>query len=746
MFYFSRLKQVMIWLVVALGFIIALPNILPHSVLGYLPQWYTTLHLPMGIDLQGGTRLVAQLPPDAGKMRDDVMDIMARRFQDSEHGFHDYTITPQGKRQIRIEVPGFFDIPLLKDIVSTTAGFSLYEEDNTVAASDAITGRATLPKSSRLVYSFDDPPVGYLVSQEALLASKNIISARALPGRDSGSANLQITLDHAGSLKLRSFIAARGEKQLVAVMDGEVIKPFYPTASLPQGQLDIGPLDKTVAENLAMVMKSGPLPVDVSLVEERTVGADLGGDYARSGLMAAVAALLVVALFMIISYGLLGIVANVALAANIALLLAVLSLVGIALTLAGFAGLVLTIGISVDANILIYERIREARRNGYTVAQAFQSGFDRARGTIVDANVTVFIAALVLFLLGVGPIHGFALTVTIGILTSLFTTLTFTRLLVGIWGRSVHLHDIFARISRIIPARTHIGFMHLRKLTLGVAAIITLASLGLYMTAGMHYGIDFSGGSVAVLEARNGHTDIRDIAARANELNIDSVHVQAARNPARAFLTIGYQDMGEDAEQTVAARLRGEFDEDYTLERMDVVGPTVSETLSRSGFYAVLLSLAAIFAYIGLRFDRRFAVGAVVTTVHDIIVLTGLFVFFQWEFNLWSIAAVLAVIGYSLNDTIVVYDRIRDLLKRQVPMTIAALVDLAINRTLSRTVLTSLAALLAHIPLYYFGGPDMRNFASILLLGIVIGTYSSIFIAGPFLVLLGIWRRSSIAA
>jgi SecD/SecF fusion protein len=255
--------------------------------------------------------------------------------------------------------------------------------------------------------------------------------------------DLRLTFDDAGVDRLNDFIAAGNGKLLVAALDGEVVRVLRFTAPLRNGTLSIGPMDKTVAKNLARVMRSGPLPTDVSLVEERTIGADLGDDYARSGLMATVAAVLVVAVFMILSYGFAGLLADIALAANIALLLAVLSL-------AGFAGLVLTVGISVDGAILIYERIREDRRNGHMLSRAFASGFTRAAGTIVDANVTILIAALVLFLLGGRPVHGFALTVTAGILTSLFTTLVFMRLLVNLF----HPRDIPARLLRVIPART----------------------------------------------------------------------------------------------------------------------------------------------------------------------------------------------------------------------------------------------------------------------------------------------------
>jgi len=740
---YTLCKRFLLWLFVLSAFIVALPNILPHRVLACLPQWYAGLQLPMGLDLRGGSRLVIQVPRDQAALRDAIMHVMTLRLQHSRPDLQDFTVARQGRDQILVEVPGFFNAQFLKDILTVRAHFSLYEQQDNATIKEVMTGKARLPAGMRFVYSSDDPPVAYLVASTAIVTNKHIVSAGILSAKGAEEAELHILLDEAAARRLNHAIAAGHTRQFVAVMDDEALQPLHLASQVQGNLLTIGPVSASAAKNLASLLKYGPLAADVSLLEERTIGAELGDDYARSGLVAAGAALVIVALFMVLCYGVAGVMADLAFAVHIALLLALLTVIGSALTLAGFAGLVLTIGLSVDASILIFERIREDHRQGRALSRAIASGFTRASSTIIDANVTVLIAALVLFLLGDGPVHGFAMAVTAGVLTCLFTTLSVLRLMVCHSMARFDLPRISASFLRFIPAATQIGFMQLRHWTLGLAAILTLAGFALWVGVGIHYGIDFSGGSVAVLQARNGHADIYDIAARANDLNIDQVHVEAVRNPARALLTIRYQGIGNDGEQSVAARLRGEFNADYQFERMDVVGPAIAGSLSRSGILAVLVSLAAIFAYLWLRFSGRFAVGAMLTTAHDMVVLIGLFVFFQWEFNLWSIAAILAVIGYSLNDTIVIYDRIRALIQHKTPMKMTALVDRAINRTLSRTILTSLAMLLAHIPLYYYGGQDMRHFASILLIGIVIATYSSIFIAGPLMVWLGARRTNA---
>jgi SecD/SecF fusion protein len=280
--------------------------------------------------------------------------------------------------------------------------------------------------------------------------------------------------------------------------------------------------------------------------------------------------------------------------------------------------------------------------------------------------------------------------------------------------------------------------MKLSGITGAISAVACVAALGLYFTMGLNYGIDFDGGSSVELQSRDGAVDLEDINLRLSELNIANARVVQGKNENLAELQIGTQDSGDDAEQTVVVKLRDEFEQDYEFRRVEVVGPTVSEHLSRIGNAALGLSLIGVFAYLWMRFRWQFAVGAVLATVHDIIIMIGVFALFRLEYNLWSLAALLTVLGYSLNDTVVVYDRVRDNLRRYPQMRVSMLVDAAINQTLSRTILTSLVTVLALIPLYIFGGADIGSFAIMMALGIIIATYSSVYIAGPLLWLLGI--------
>lgn len=740
MLYFSRWKAALIWLVVLIGIILAAPNFFSRETLAKLPAFVPTEQVALGLDLSGGSRLILQVSQARQGDVDRTVEVLHRRL--SELGYGTPVVEKERKGQIRVEVPGLYDAQLLKDILSLPGNLSIQEIDPSMSPDEAIRGQA--PAEDEIVYSFDDPPVGYLLRKAPVITGANIVDAKANVGVDDEKATITLTLDQAGRERIGETTSRNIGHPFAIVIDRQVVSAPIISEKIDSDELLIsGGFDLQAANNIAIVLRSGALPTSVSVLEERTITSALGENYAAAATIAALAAAALVGLFMILSYGFLGVIAMVALAVNIFLLIAILSLVGASISLASIAGLVLTIGMAVDANVLIYERVREDRRNGYSVVQAMESGFYRALSTIIDANLTTLIAALVLFTLGTGPVHGFALTVTIGIGTSLFTTLTFTRLLIAQWVRSAKPKEVPRRYLKLVPTVTRIPFMRLQFITLGISVLACAVVIALFVNIGFNYGVDFRGGSMVELQAREGNADLADIAERMNELNIDSGKVMPAKSPRSALVLIGSQEVGDDAEQTVAVKLRGEFESEYTFQRVEVVGPTVSEQLSRAGVLAVGLSLLGIFIYVWFRFRWQLALGAVLATLHDVIILSGMFIVFGLEFNLWSVAALLTIIGYSLNDTIVIYDRIRENLRRYQSAPLPVIIDASINQTLSRTILTSFVTFLAHVPLYLFGGADIRNFALALSVGIVIASYSSIFIAGPLLVQFGLKPRSS---
>lgn len=735
MLYFPRWKSILIWLVVLAGFIFALPNFFSAQQLSGLPDVFPKNRIVTGLDLSGGSRVVLAAPEGTGaKELDEAATVMADRL--SELGYDNARLSVQNGNQLLAEVPEVYDAQLIKDLLSLK-GEITFRQAKEVTTADPL-AEGLVPSDSEVIYSFDDPPVGYIAKKAPVLTGADIADAEVGVNPDQDSV-ITLSLTDSGKNKLAAFSAANIGSVLAVVIDNQVVSAPRIREAISAGSLQLtGDFDLETLSNLSIVLRSGPLPVTVQVLEERTIASALGQNYTSYGLVAALSALVVVALFMVLSYGLLGLISVIALGVNVILVLAVVSFFGVAVGLATIAGLVLTIGMAVDSNILLFEKIREDRRNGYSVVQAIEAGFSRSRGCVIDANLTTLIAALVLMLFGSGPLFEFAIIVTIGVLTSLFTTYTFSRLLISIWVRQSKPTTIPARLLKLVPTNTKISFMKLSGITAALSAAACVGALALYFTMGLNYGIDFDGGASVELEAIEGPADLDDIRMRLSELNIDGARVVPGKNENLAELLIGSQDSGDDAEQTVVVKLRDEFAQDYEFQRVEVVGPTVSDHLSFIGNAALGLALIGVFAYLWLRFRWQFAVGAVLATVHDIIIMIGVFALFRFDYNLWSLAALLTVIGYSLNDTVVVYDRVRDNLRRFPQTRVSMLVDAAINQTLSRTILTSLVTLLALIPLYIFGGADIGSFAVMMALGIVVATYSSIYIAGPLVWLLGI--------
>lgn len=736
MLYFSRWKTILIWSVVLAGIIISLPNLFSQNLLASLPDWLHARQVPLGLDLQGGSRLRLQVDKEHLPDTEATVAVINRRL--GELGYASPLVESDRGGRVLVEVPGLYDSQLLKDILSVAGRLSFRAVDDSMPVQDAID--TAPPEDSQIAYSLDDPPVAYLVKKTPLVSNENFVDAQA--GIDTATQQPVITfrLDSLGADKFSKFTQGSVGKSFAIVLDDQVLSAPVIREPIPgnTGQI-AGNFDISGASNLALVMRAGALPAAVTVLEERTVGTDLGAASVYSGKVAALIGAVLVIAFMVVSYGLLGVIASIALVVNVILILAVLTLFGAPLTLAGVAGIVLTIGMAVDSNVLFYERIREDRRAGFSVIQAIDSGFARALATIVDANVTTLIAALVLFTLGSGPVHGFALTVTIGIVTTLFTTFTLTRLLVSVWVQRSKPKEVPAGWVKLVPNDTRIGFMKIRGLTLGFSALSSIAAVVLLVTVGMNFGIDFKGGTMVELQSQEGAIDLDDVYSRLDELNIGDVKIERFKSDDRALITVGSQGGGEDAEQTVGVKIRNEFQDEYNLPRVDVIGPSVSSELSQAGILAVVLTLVVIFAYVWFRFEWHFALGAILATIHDVLLLIAIFIIFRMEFNLWSIAALLAIVGYSLNDTVVIYDRVRENIRRYSRNTpLSVILDASINQTLSRTILTSVATFLALAVLYFYGGEDVQSFALTLVLGIIVATYSSIFVAGPLLLLFGL--------
>ncbi len=650
-----------------------------------------------------------------------------------EAGAAEPKITLPAGNRIRVEVPGVADPEQLKALVEQTAKLSLHLVDDSMPVQDAIANSP--PAGSEILYSMEDPPEAFLVRKTAFVSGKDFADAQvAMANEAEQLVAFRFTADAAGR-----FTALTGDnvgKSLAFVLDDQVLSSavIHEQITEDRGHL-VADFSEEGARDLAIMLRSGPLPAKLTVLEERTIVPSLGSDSARAAVAAGIAGAALVVGFMLLAYGVLGAIASFAVTINVAMIIGLMGLFGLPLTLPGIAGIVLTIGMAVDANVLIYERIREECANGRPFVQSIGTGFSRAFPSILDANLTTLIAIVVLLNLGTGAVRGFAFTVAIGIATTLFTAFTLTYWLTAAWASRTRPTALPQGVRTGIFDGMNIRFMSLRRYSFAISAAVVIASmvgLGLF---GMKLGIDFAGGSIIEVQAREGEADLVDIRERLSELNLGAIEVgPALSGPDAATIRVPTQEAGENAEQSAVIIIRDELEGGYEFRRVEVVGPSVSGELAAKAALGVAAALAAILIYIWFRFRWQFALGAIIATLHDVVITIGLFVLAGIEFNVASVAAVLTIIGYSLNDTVVVYDRVRENMKRFPRMPLPLLIDASINQTLSRTVLTSLTTVLALAALSVFGGEMIRSFAFVMLFGVAVATFSSIYMAAPMLI------------
>lgn len=669
------------------------------------------------------------------------IEVVRRRID--ELGTTEPTIQRQGADRILVQVPGFGEPERLKALLQQTAKLSFRFVDQSISVVEAEQTRP--PVGSAILESLTqedrDAGLRYLVEDRIIVSGEDLVDAQPGFTQQTNETVVTFRFNTAGARKFGRATQENVGRPFAIVLDDKVVSA--PTIQEPilggSGQIT-GNFDVDSANDFSVLLRAGALPAELTIVEERSVGPGLGQDSIDAGFLASIAGSIGVIVFMIMVYGRFGIIADIALAANITLIMGALTVLGATLTLPGIAGIVLTVGMAVDANVLIFERVREEMRAGRGPIQAIDAGYRRALGTILDANITTFIAAAILFYLGSGPVRGFAVTLAIGIFATVFCSFTFSRLLVAKWALRDRPKTLSLRwLVSLVPDNTSFKFMKHRRWSFPVSIVLIVASLGLFGVNGLNLGIDFKGGTLVEIKTTDGPADIANIRSNLGGLGLGDVEVQQFGAVDDILIRIQQQDGGEKAQQEAVQKVRvalGSDNIDY--RRVEVVGPRVSEELTQAGSIAVIAALLAVLIYIWFRFEWHFAIGAVVATVHDVVITVGLFALLQLEFNLSTIAAVLTIVGYSLNDTVVVYDRIRENLRKFKKREVSEILDLAINETLSRTTLTSVTTLIALLSLYVLGGEVIRSFTFAMIWGVIIGTYSSIFIAAPILLFLNL--------
>ena len=552
--------------------------------------------------------------------------------------------------------------------------------------------------------------------------------------------------------------ASAEQSQIAIVLDNIVYSaPGVSSGAISGGRSEItGDFNITEGQDLANVLRAGKLPASADIIQSEVVGPSLGQEAIDSGINSFGIALILVLIWMVLYYGKAGLFADVALVVNILFIFGILAGLGAVLTLPGIAGIVLTIGMSVDANVLIFERIKEELAKGKIQRDAIKDGFNNALSSILDANITTGLTGLILFILGTGPIKGFATTLLIGIATSLFTAIFITRLFIDGYGKKGKSLDFTTSLTKNLFTNMNIDFLKKRKVAYIVSGLFIVISIGSLFVQGLNQGVDFVGGrtyTVRFAEDVN-PTDVQnDLVATFgsaeaktfgpdNQLKITTkykVEEEGAEVDEEIQKSL-YDALGKylPAGLTYDEFVDGADDKQVGVMQSMKVGATIADDIKNASFWAVLGSLIVVFLYILLRFRKwQFSIGAVAAVFHDVLVVLGIFSLlykvmpFNMEIDQAFIAAILTVIGYSLNDTVVVFDRIREYVNEHTTWNLDKTVNAALNSTISRTLNTSLTTLVVLLAIFIFGGESIRGFMFALIVGVVVGTYSSLFIATP---------------
>lgn len=599
----------------------------------------------------------------------------------------------------------------------------------------------------------------------APLEGDHVTNAATSSNPTTGEILVTLAMDNKGAKawgEMTSKAFANGKREVAVVLDSAVVSSPRVQSAILGGNTQIsGNFSIAEADELANILEVGKLPATVRIIEEQLIGPSLGAENISKSFNSVALAFILLLLFMAAYYAFGGIVAVVSLLANMFFIFGALASYGTVLTLPGIAGIVLTLGMAVDANVIIYERIREELRVGKSIKVAIEDGFKHSYSAIIDANVTSLLTAMVLSYFGLGPIKGFAVVLIIGILSSMLTALVLSKLIIDWWVEKGKKPSFSYGWSEEIMTKTNIDWLGLRKYGYIFSSVIILIGAGLFFTRGFDLGVDFTGGYSYNVHFDKGVTvDAQTLRTQLatqfeSEPTVKVVSTDNTFNVVTKYMIDSPDDKAIDVVthklyEGVNAIAGGSLDEaafkDVSSTGTKIissskVGPTIADDIRSSSFYSAFFALLLIFIYLAIRFRKwQFSMGAVIALFHDVLATLSMFLIlehimpFSMEINQAFVAAILTVIGYSVNDTVVVYDRIREFIDERRGKTKKEVFNLAINRTLSRTLITSVTTLIVILILLIFGGDSIKGFAFAIMWGIIFGTYSSIFIASASVV------------
>ncbi len=692
------------------------------------------------------------------------LEIIRNRID--QFGVAEPVIIRQGEDEIVVQLPGIKDPDRAMDLIGQTAQleFKLVADDAGVDLTELINQavksgqwkegdsrkqlnlslQGRLPKGTEIYYqriidnqTKRESKVPILINSQVLMTGEMVKNAQVRIGGTFNEPYVSLDLTGRGGKIFGNITEKNVNKRLAIVLDEVVRSAPVIREKILGGSAQIsGSFSHEEATDLAIVLRVGALPAPVEIIQNLTVGASLGHDSINKGLTAGLFGALMVLVFMVIYYRLSGIIADFALALNILFLFSGLAMLGATLTLPGIAGIILSIGMAVDANVLIFERMREEFALGKSVKSGVDSGFNKAFWSIVDSQVTTLITALALFLFGTGPIKGFAVTLSLGIIFNLFAVLFCTRLIYDWLYTGRKLREL--KFMRFIK-KPNFDFMAIKKIAFGLSAVLVIMGLVSFveiLRGDANMGVDFSGGSLLQYKTEQPF-QLDEVRSSLTKSGYDSVDLQQVTDENRLIVkmkksedTVGH--LGEE----ITSVLNGmEGDIDFVLESESEIGSSISAVLRNKAIQAIAISLLGALVYLAIRFDFSFGLAAAAATFHDVLIVLGICWLLNMEITLLLVTALLTLAGYSLNDSVVVFDRIRENMGKLHDKEFPDIINTSINEVLARSIVTSLTTTMVLAALFFFGGSAIHDFSFALLAGVLVGTYSSIFIASPLLTL-----------
>ncbi|OIO38961.1 MAG: hypothetical protein AUJ72_01765 [Candidatus Omnitrophica bacterium CG1_02_46_14] len=686
--------------------------------------------IKLGLDLQGGMHLILRVDTSKleGKAKDDAaaraMEIIRNRID--QFGVSEPSIQIEGADRIVVQLPGVTDRERALALIGKTAllEFKVVSDDKE-KLKEAQAGK--MPAGYKLYKAEDGGE--YLIQNEVLLTGKYITNAAVNFESQFNEPVVSLEFNPEGAKLFSDITGAHVNERLAIVLDDKVQSAPVINEKIPSGRAQIsGRFDYDSANDLAIALRAGALPAPIIVEEERSVGPSLGKDSVEQGIRASVIGFAAVVIFMAIYYLLGGVVANFALLLNILIILAALSYFHATLTLPGIAGTVLTIGMAVDTNVLIFERIREELALKKPISAALVAGYHKALSAIIDSNLTTLITAAILYLMGSGPIKGFALTLSIGLIASMFTGIFVTRTIFDLMLAKGSLKNI--RMLQFLKKTPNLNFLKVRKICYLVS--ITLILVGMFAfvkRGGAMYGVEFTGGSFQEYRFKK-PVAVEQIRRSLSEIGYGTSTIQKVGGTNEIMVRAA-----QGSEKPIADKLKKDFpDNPYEVLRLESMGPVVGGEMKMKAMWAIALSLLGIWFYVIYRFDFRFAFGGILALFHDSLATIGVVALSGREISIPVFAAILTISGYSINDTVVIFDRIRERRRMGVKESFEQSINISVNQTLSRTILTSMTVFMVVLSLFFYGGEVINDFAFTMLVGLIFGSYSTVYIAAPVLV------------